>query len=339
VSISFQIPPELESTFRFIQGQNITIRSGSGTTEIRRSYSICSSPSETELRIAVKEVPNGAFSTFANRLLKVGDVLEVMPPTGKFYTELDPERTGNYLGIAAGSGITPLLSILKTTLNTEPKSRFTLLYGNRTRSSIIFREQLEALKNRYMQRLNLVYVFSREEVDSPANAGRLNADKCRQFDKRIVDFREMDHIFLCGPLPMIESITGWLTEIGVPQNQIHYELFNAPATLNTTNSPNTESGQSDQQTEVTITLDGVNSSFVMNWHGQPILDAALATGRDLPFACKGGVCATCKARLMEGTVTMDSNYALEPDELDAGFILTCQSHPRSHKIHVDFDAK
>ena len=339
VSISFEIPEELKPAFQYVQGQNITVRTGTGHQEIRRSYSICSSPLENELRIAVKEVPNGIFSSYANQKLAVGDVLEVMPPSGKFYVTLDPSVNGNYLGIAAGSGITPLLSIISTTLAVQKNSRFTLLYGNRSRSSIIFREQLLALKNRYMDRFSIVHVLSREQVESPTNQGRLDAEKCRELDQKLVQFTEMDHIFLCGPLPMIESISAWLKQSGVPGDRIHFELFNAPLVVTNREKSTEELADLTRQTEVNITLDGTSRKFNMEWYGESVLDAALATGAELPFACKGGVCATCKAKLLEGKVEMDSNYALEHDELEAGFILTCQSHPRSATIRVDFDAK
>ncbi|HSB92045.1 MAG TPA: 1,2-phenylacetyl-CoA epoxidase subunit PaaE [Flavitalea sp.] len=338
VSISFEIPDELESAFKFVQGQNITVRTMNGAEEIRRSYSICSSPLDKELRIAVKEVPNGIFSSYANQRLQPGDILEVMPPSGKFYVDIDPGSQANYLGIAAGSGITPLLSIIATTLALQKNSHFTLLYGNRSRSSIIFREQLQALKNRYIDRFSIIYVFSREQVESPTNQGRLDVDKCREFDNKLVQFNAMDHVFLCGPLPMIESITSWLKESGIPGDRIHFELFNAPLVVKNQELNRDHRGL-NQQTDVTLTLDGTTRKFSMDWYGESVLDAALATGAELPFACKGGVCATCKARLLEGEVEMVSNYALEHDELKAGFILTCQSHPRSAAIRVDFDAK
>lgn len=337
VSISFEIPGNLADQFRFNQGQNITIRLGSGKEEIRRSYSICSSPLDQELRVAVKEVPDGRFSRFANRELKPGRVLEVLPPSGKFFTELNPDRSASYLAIAAGSGITPILSIIKTTLATEQKSSFTLLYGNRSRSTIIFHEELEALKNRYMDRFSLIHILSREQTDIPVFTGRIDAHKCIELNKKLVDFTSMNEIFLCGPLSMIESIRDWLTEKGIAREHIHFELFNSPVSTRPVSEQKTSSAENNSN--ITVIADGIHHQFLLNYEGQSILDAAIASGADLPYACKGGVCATCKGRLVKGSVEMDANFALEKEEIDAGFILTCQSHPRSVEVVVDFDAK
>lgn len=337
VSIRFEIPDHLAELFRFSQGQNITIRRGSGKEEIRRSYSICSSPLDQELRVAVKEVPEGQFSRFANRELRPGDVLEVLPPSGKFYTALDKNRSASYLAIAAGSGITPILSIIKTTLATEPKSSFTLLYGNRNRSAIIFREELEALKNRYMDRFSLIHILSREETEIPILSGRIDAAKCQELNRKLVDFSTMDDIFLCGPLPLIESVRDWLTAQGISSKHIHFELFNTPVRSRVL--PERKAETQANNSTVTVIVDGIHHQFSLNYDGDSVLDAAVAAGADLPYACKGGVCATCKARLIKGSVEMDANFALEKEELDSGFILTCQSHPRTEEVTVDFDAK
>lgn len=347
VSVAFAIPPELREEFKFSQGQNITIRSRIGGEEIRRSYSICSSPLEDELRIAVKKVPGGLFSTFANDQLVKGADLEVLPPTGKFYTELNASHRKNYLAFAAGSGITPILSLIKTTLATEPHSHFTLVYGNRHRPSIIFRDQLESLKNRYMQRLAVHHILSREKMDIPLNQGRITPGKCGELCDKLIDLSTTDEIFICGPAEMIFTVKDWLEEKGVAPRQIHFELFN---TINSGTQPGKRGGQKEGQTgedpslkgkisKVTIKLDGISYDFDLPFEGEPILDAALEQGADLPFACKGGVCCTCRARLTEGKVDMEVNYALEKEELAAGFILTCQSHPRSERVVVDFDTK
>jgi len=347
VSIAFTIPAGLEEAFRYHQGQNITVRTYIGGEEVRRSYSICSSPLDNELRIAVKKVAGGRFSTYANEQLQTGHELEVLPPTGKFYTELKPDNHKRYLAFAAGSGITPVLSLVKTTLAVEPASHFTLVYGNRHRPSIIFREQLEALKNRYMHRLSIHHILSREEMDIPLYQGRIDEAKCRELCNTVIDLSSTDEIYLCGPEEMIFSIKDWLERQGFGNRKIHFELFHpldngktgiTPAT-GQPSGKDTTAKAAESTSQVTVRLDGINHVFTLPFEGASILDAALYEGVDLPFACKGGVCCTCRARLTEGRVEMDLNYALEADELAAGFILTCQSHPRSPKVVVDFDSK
>jgi ring-1,2-phenylacetyl-CoA epoxidase subunit PaaE len=342
VSVAFAVPDQLREEFRFIQGQNITIRTHIGAEEIRRSYSICSSPFEDELRIAVKKVPGGLFSTHANDQLQIGDELEVLPPTGKFYTLLNPARPKNYLAFAAGSGITPILSLIKTVLATEPGSHFTLVYGNRHRPSIIFREELEALKNRYIQRLVLHHILSREKTDILLYQGRIDAIKCGELCDKLIDVKGMDEIFLCGPSQMIFTVKSWLEEKGVDPRKIHFELFNTqegrPSTGGVENA-SAKTTLTGKVSRVTVRLDGASYEFDLPFEGDPILDAALYQGADLPFACKGGVCCTCRAKLLEGKVEMEVNYALEEDELAEGFILTCQSHPRTEKVVIDFDSK
>jgi len=341
VSISFHIPPELSETFRFRQGQNITLRRELKGEELRRNYSICSSPSENELRVAIKRVPHGRFSNWANTELKPGDVLEVWPPTGRFHTELDPTQKRNYLAFAAGSGITPIISIIKATLQAEPGSRFTLVYGNRNRRSIIFRDQLEDLKNRYMQRLSIVHVLSREEPETPLNAGRIDEGKCAELSKKLIDLSRVDEVFLCGPEDMIFTVKSFLVKKGFPEKHIHFELFTAPSqkerslALDRNEKP---AGEHDICT-IKVRIDGTVTQFDLPAEGDTILNAALRAGADLPYACKGGVCATCKAKLIEGEVDMDVNYALEDEEVRNGFILTCQSHPRTARVFVDFDAR
>ncbi len=342
VSIAFEVPDEWKEEFRFRHGQNITVRTTVDREEIRRSYSICSSPHENELRIAVKQIPGGRFSALVNRL-KENASLEVLPPSGNFFTPLDPLNKKQYLAFAAGSGITPVISIIKTTLATEPQSRFTLIYGNRNRHSIIFREELEALKNRYMDRFSLHHILSREKTDAPVNHGRIDEEKCSLLFNKFPWLKQSDEIFICGPEAMIFCIKNWLEKNNVDSNKIHFELFTvpgSPGSLNPSISASvTQDVSTDQFSEVIIKLDGISFDFDLPFHGEPILDAALKQGADLPFSCKGGVCATCKAKLVAGKVEMDTNYALEPEELEAGFILTCQSHPRSEKVIVDFDLR
>ena len=341
VSISFHIPPDLQSVFKFSHGQNLTVKTKIGNEEVRRSYSICTAPFENELRVAVKRVESGLFSTFAHKL-NAGDVLDVLPPTGRFYTQLDSKNKKNYLAFAAGSGITPVISIIKTTLATEPNSTFTLVYGNRSRSSIIFLEELEGLKNKYLERFNLIHVLSRERTDTNLNFGRINAEKLTQLHK-LIDFSSMHDIFLCGPEEMIFIAKEFLEASGVDKKNIHFELFTVPGEKSRESAVRSrESGvstDSGPKSKITLKLDGRSFDFDLAFDGDTILDGALKLGADLPFACKGGVCSTCRAKLVEGEVEMEMNWALEPEEVEQGFILTCQSHPKTERVVVDYDLR
>jgi ring-1,2-phenylacetyl-CoA epoxidase subunit PaaE len=345
VSVAFAIPPVFREEFSYRQGQNITLRVKMDGQEVRRSYSICSSPLENELRVAIKKVPGGLFSTYANEQLQKGQEIEVLPPSGKFYTELLPGSSKQYLAFAAGSGITPILSLIKTTLAVESGSHFTLVYGNRHRPSILFREELEALKNRYIDRLSLHHILSREQMDIPLNQGRIDAGKCSELCDRLIDLHRVDEVFLCGPEEMIFTVKSWLEEKGVRPAAIHFELFHTLDGGRPRNgggqvvATSREVGVGQRVSKVTVRLDGISHDFDLPFDGSSLLDAALMEGVDLPFACKGGVCCTCRAKLAEGRVEMDINYALEADELTAGFILTCQSHPRTERVIVDFDSK
>ncbi|MEO8414193.1 MAG: 1,2-phenylacetyl-CoA epoxidase subunit PaaE [Ginsengibacter sp.] len=337
VSIALDIPRELGENFRFKQGQNITVKCTLNGVEVRRSYSICSSPLDNELRIAVKKVYGGAFSSFANQKLNKGDVLEVLPPTGTFYTDVHISNKKDYVFFAAGSGITPVISIIKTILPVEPESSVTLVFGNRNVSSIIFKEQLEALKDKYLQRFSMHHILSRERTEADINYGRIDSKKCLQFSK-LIDFASADEFFICGPEEMIFAVKEFLETNRIQKHKIHFELFTTPARKVTKFDPapkKTEDGGS----EVTVKLDGRSFNFTLDYNSSTILDAALSLGADLPFSCKGGVCTTCKAKLIEGKVDMEVNYGLEPDEVEAGFILTCQSHPGSKKVVIDFDVK
>ncbi|MFK7799610.1 MAG: 1,2-phenylacetyl-CoA epoxidase subunit PaaE [Aureispira sp.] len=337
-SIAFEVPVDLKQQYQFIQGQYLTLKTDINGEEVRRSYSICSSPNGDELRVAIKQVPNGKFSTYANQQLKKGDQLEVMTPTGKFYTALQADHEKHYLGVAAGSGITPILSILKTVLETEPNSRFTLLYGNKNTGSIIFKEQIEALKNVYMSRLTVHYFLSREMLDAPLMNGRIDRDKCQEIFTRLLDVSDLDECFSCGPESMIFAVRDSLLAQGFDQGKIHFELFTSPlGKLGQERQRQTKEEDKGKVTDVTIKLDGKAFQFDLPFDSDNLLDAALKQGADLPFACKGGVCCTCRARLIEGSVEMAVNYALEADEVEAGFILTCQSFPTTEKVVVDFD--
>ena len=338
VSVSFDVPSELSGSFLFKEGQNITIKAMVDGNELRRSYSLCTAPHEKEIKVAIKSVDGGAFSSFAQNLKK-GDVLEVMPPVGKFNAKL-AEQKGNYLAIAAGSGITPVISIIKHSLQTQPESNFTLIYGNKSRGSIIFFEELEALKNKFMQRFNFINVLSRERTDATINYGRINQDKLNEL-KQLIDFKSFDSVYICGPEEMIFASSAFLENIGLDKNKIHFELFTTPGQKHTPRGATivTTETASGPKSSITVKLDGRSFDFELGESGQNILDAALQQGADLPYACKGGVCCTCRAKLVSGEVSMDVNYALEPEEVAQGFILTCQSHPRSEKVVVDFDVK
>ena len=340
VSITFDVPAELKEIFQFKQGQTLTIKKIISGEEVRRNYSICSSPFDNKLQVAVKKVEGGLFSTYANDELKAGDVLEVLPPTGKFYTELHPSQKKNYVAFAAGSGITPVLSIIKTTLMIEPQSSFTLVYGNRTKTSIIFKEELEALKDKFLDRFRVYHILSRERSDAEINYGRIDVDKLELFFTKLIDAKSCDEFFLCGPEEMTFCIKGYLAGRGISPDKIHFELFTVPGQKQGTRNKEQETKEEQGPiAKISVKLDGIVFDFDLPYESESILDAALKQGADLPYACKGGVCTTCKARLTEGQVEMDVNWGLEPDEVEKGFILTCQSHPKTEKVTVDFDAK
>lgn len=341
VSVSFEVPEELQEKFRFQAGQYLTLRKHIEGAEVRRSYSICVAPDEGELRVAVKKVDQGKFSGFVNMDLKPGDELEVMPPLGKFSPRPTDNKKKKYLAFAAGSGITPLMGIMKSVLAKDDESEFTLVYGNKNRGSIIFKEQLEALKNKYMTRLRVYHVFTRETMDTPLFNGRINVEKAKAFLQRLINIEEMDELFICGPEEMILGLRSYfIDELKIDAHKVHFELFSSPDQPRAVHEAwMAKQEQVDPSTisKVTVKLDGAAFEMNLAYGGDNILDAALQQGADLPYACKGGVCSTCKAKLIEGEVDMEVNYALEPDELAARFILTCQSHPRTEKVVVDFD--
>lgn len=337
VSLAFEIPDDLKNVFKYKHGQYLTLKTNIAGEELRRNYSLCSCPLDDYWRVAIKKVPGGVFSSFANETLKAGDVIEVMPPKGNFYHELNAAQTKNYMAFAAGSGITPMLSIIETTLRTEPKSHFTLLYGNKNRSRIIFKEELEALKDKFIERFKLYHILSTEKTDAEINHGRIDANKCAYFFKKIIDIKTVDEFFICGPEEMIFNIQAYLKSCGVDQHKIHFELF-TPSKKKNKEVNIRRKTEDELMSRITVKLDGIESSFDLAYDSEDILDAALHEGVNLPYACKGGVCCTCKAKLVEGKVEMEVNYGLEPDEVAAGFILTCQSHPLTPAVKVDFDA-
>jgi ring-1,2-phenylacetyl-CoA epoxidase subunit PaaE len=337
-SIAFEIPEELREEFQYKQGQHLTIRAKIDGEDIRRNYSLCSSPLDNEWRVAVKKLPGGKFSTFANAVLKKGDLLDVMPPAGHFYTELNPDNKKHYVAFAAGSGITPMLSIIKTVLRSEEESTFTLVYGNRNTMSIIFHEEIEGLKNKYMERFSAYYILSREKLEEAIFNGRITADKCNELFNGLIDVKNADEFFICGPEEMIHAVNNSLQTVGVSEEKIHFELFTTPgADLGGEKRVFYTEEDLSKVSEVTVTSDGKTFSFNLAYGSANLLDAAMREGADLPFACKGGVCCTCKARLLEGEVEMERNYGLVKEEIEAGFILSCQAFPKSDKVVLNFD--
>jgi ring-1,2-phenylacetyl-CoA epoxidase subunit PaaE len=335
VSMTFKIPDDLADDYDFAPGQYLTLRTTMDGEEVRRSYSICSGPDDGELRIAVKKVDGGAFSSWAADELKSGDELDVMTPTGRFGVRAAPDEARIYVGFAAGSGITPLLSIIKGVLAREPKSRFFLFYGNRSTTGVMFLEALEELKDRFLQRFSLFHVISGEEQDIPILHGRLDGEKVRVLLRSLVPAASVDHVFICGPTGMSEEIETTCRDIGIADDRIHVERFvsglggkpRPKAVIAPTAPP---------KAFASLIIDGKRRDVPVA-EGEAILDAALRAGVDLPFACKGGMCSTCRAKLVEGKAEMDVNYSLEPWELKAGFVLTCQAKPVSDNVVVDYD--
>ena len=334
-SLAFAIPQNLQEKFKFVQGQYLTLQTKINGEDVRRSYSICSSPLDQELRVAVKLLPGGKFSTFANEVLKVGDELLAMPPMGNFYTDLDPQQSKHYFCLAAGSGITPMMSIIKTTLETEPNSQVTLLYGNKNTRNIIFHEQLEGLKNKYLERFTIIYILSREKLDEDILFGRIDAQKFEAISQTLVDLNTVDECFLCGPESMILALKEGLANKGIPQKNIHFELFGT--NQKGQKKPEIKKENQGKAAKVEVRVDGRSFVFDLPFGQDNLLDASMKEGADLPFACKGGVCCTCKARLKKGEVEMMVNYALEPEEVADGLILSCQAYPKSEEIMLDFD--
>ena len=334
VSVAFDVPAELAEAYGFQPGQHLTFRvPGPDGDELRRSYSICSGLDDGELRVAVKNIPGGVFGVYANETLKPGDELDVMTPAGRFTTTLDAANEKRYLGIAAGSGITPVISLVRSALAREPKSQFTLLYGNRGPATVIFREELEDLKDRYLQRFDLIHVFSREQQQSPLFNGRIDADKLRQLSQRLLDLASYDDVFVCGPEQMTLSLRETLVDLGVDAKHVHLELFGSHAAP----APRPHREATVGHRRLTVVLNGIKTEVEAH-PDDTVLEAGQAAGLDLPYSCRGGVCATCRAKVLEGSVEMDTNYALEPWETDAGFVLTCQSHPTTDAVTVDYDA-
>lgn len=335
VSIAFDVPDGLDADYRYNPGQYLTLRATIDGEDLRRSYSICSGPDDGELRIAVKRVEGGVFSDWVNRTLQPGDEIEVMTPTGRFGATNAPDRARIHVAFAAGSGITPVLSLLRGVLAREPDSRFFLFYGNRSTGEILFREALEELKDRFLGRLSVFHVLSQEEQDLPILTGRLDGDKVRRLLRLVVPAEMVDEFYLCGPEGMSREIQAVLAELGVAAEKVHVELFVSALGGRPRPKPVAPPPDAPSRTAV-LTVDGKRREVPVA-DGESILDAALRAGMDLPYACKGGMCSTCRARLVEGEAAMDLNYSLEPWELEAGFILTCQSHLKTDRVVVDYD--
>jgi ring-1,2-phenylacetyl-CoA epoxidase subunit PaaE len=343
VAVEFEVPQELVDDYRFVHGQHLSLRCVEAGDDVRRSYSICTPAGSGRLRVAVKRLPGGVFSAYAHDRLRPGDVVEVVTPIGRFNTPLDATRTRSYAMVAAGSGITPILSIIATILAFEPHSSVTLLYGNRTVGDIMFLEELEDLKNLHADRFALYHVLSREEQEVGLFNGRIDRSRLGAFLDNLVPPEGVDEWFLCGPREMIDSARALLVERGADPSHVHSELFHAE------DAPRPAAGagggaarpaaatSSEPSAEVTVILDGRSSTFSLERHGERVLDAALRVRSDAPYACKGGVCGTCRAKLVSGSVEMEQCFALEQNEIDAGFVLACQSHPTSDRVVLDFD--
>lgn len=335
VVVTFDVPEEQREAFRFAPGQNLTLRARLGGEEVRRSYSICSAPFENKVTIAIKRVQDGLFSTWAHQELRPGHTIECMAPSGSFGATLHPELARQHVAFVAGSGITPVLSILKTVLREEPLSRFTLVYGNRASSSVIFKEELESLKDKYLNRFRLVFVLSREQQDIELFNGRIDRTKADQLFQHWIDPTSIDIAYICGPQSMMEGVSASLLAHGVARETIKRELFGAAPP-----SPRRQvplAGVAERECRVTIVQDGRQREFTIARNQHTVLDAALEQGVELPYSCKGGVCSTCRCKMTTGEVDMDVNFALEDYEVARGFILTCQSYPLTDRLVLDFD--
>ncbi len=334
VSISFEVPEELKADYHYFPGQYLTFKKVINEDEVRRSYSLCSAPYENELRVAVKQVKDGLFSTFANSELKKGDFLDVMTPTGQFSLKTDVSNEKSYVFFAAGSGVTPVLAMIKSVLEEEPSSNVTFFYGNKGFASIIFREQIEALKNYFLDRIRVVHVLSRESLGNKIQKGRIDSEKCEALYDAFLKDSEISGVYVCGPEQMIFSVKDSMIAKGVDEHSIHFELFTTPGLrledIEVYTGPKVEAN-------VTVIIDGDEIELALSSDGESVLEAAQKAGGDLPYACKGGVCCTCKAKILEGEAIMTVNYSLEQDEIDAGYILTCQAHPTSETLVVSFD--
>lgn len=335
--ITFEIAEELQPTYQYYQGQHLTLKADINGEDVRRSYSLCSSPIDNQWRVAVKQITGGKFSTYVNEHLQSGDFLEVMPPSGTFGVETKPDATKNYLFFAAGSGITPILSMIKTHLALEKNSTCKLFYVNKTAKSIIFKEELEQLRNSYFGRLEIYYFLTKERRDIDLFNGRFDDEKMKVLTKTFIDIPDTNEVFLCGPEQMVNFVSNYLIEAGLPKNMIHFELFVSGLSEEDIKRSERLAKQNVEGVQITIVDGGKEFQFTMTKDYDNILDAALNAGADLPFACKGGVCSTCKCQVKEGSVEMKINYALDEKEVLQNLVLSCQAVPTSKHVVVDFD--
>lgn len=326
-----------EASFRFIPGQYLTFRRDFDGTELRRSYSICSGLDDGVLKVGIKRVDGGAFSTWANESLRAGEVLEAMPPMGNFHVPIEPDHRHHYLGFAVGSGITPILSIIKSTLAREPGSRFTLVYANRQISSVMFREELEDLKNLHLGRLAVIHIFNSDGQEIDLFTGRLDREKCEALLSRWIDLKSVHTAFICGPESMMVTVSEVLAEHGMPRDRIKFELFGTGQGRAPQRRATDGASASTARCDVSITLDGVARSFSFAMQGVSVLDAALEQSMEAPYACKAGVCSTCKCKVLDGKVEMLVNHALEDYEVEQGYVLSCQAYPLTERLVVSFD--
>jgi len=335
ISLRFDVPAGLESDYAFVQGQHLTLRTTLDGQDVRRTYSICAGVDDGELRVAIKKIPGGLFSTWAHGALRAGDRIDVLTPEGRFHTPLHPAQARHYAGFAAGSGITPMLSLVRSTLAREPRSRFTLLYGNRRSSDLLFQESLEDIKDRYLARFTLYNVFSREHQDIDLFNGRLDGEKVKAFAQSLLPVDTIDEAFVCGPGGMLDEVEAALRTCGMDPARIHLERFGVPGIA----PARGVQPEDAPQASITVILDGMRRTIDFRQGDVSVLDAALRAGLDLPYSCKGGMCCTCRARLLQGKARMDKNYSLERSEVEAGHILTCQAHPLTHTLVVSYDER
>ena len=335
--VTFEVPNNLISQFEFSPGQHLTLKADIDGEDVRRSYSLCSSPMDHQLKVAVKQIPGGKFSNYVNNSLKIGDSIEVMPPSGTFGVPPKPDEAKNYLFFAAGSGITPILSMIKSHLTIEQNATCKLFYVNKTAKSIIFKEELEQLRNTFFGRLEIYYFLTKERRDIELFNGRFDDDKMKVLTKTFIDIPDTSEVFLCGPEQMVNYVSNYLITAGLPKELVHFELFVTGLSEEDIKRAERLAQQNVEGIEVTIVDGGKEFVFTMTKDFDNILDAALNAGADLPFACKGGVCSTCKCQVKEGKVEMKINYALEDKEVAQNFVLSCQSVPTTEKVVVDFD--
>lgn len=335
--VTFDIPSTLFEAFQFRQGQHLTLKAIIDDEDTRRSYSLCSSPVDGSWKVAVKQIPGGKFSTYINQKVKTGDTLEVMAPSGNFGVECQPLKAKNYVFFAAGSGITPVLSMVKTHLTKEPNSTCKLFYVNKTAKSIIFKEELEQIRNQFFGRFEINYFLTKEKRDIELFNGRFDDEKMEVLTKTFIDVPDTDEVFLCGPEKMVHFVSDYLVNAGLPKENVHFELFVTGLSDEDIARQERLAKQNVEGTEVIIVDGGKEFAFTMTKEYDNILDAALAAGADLPFACKGGVCSTCKCEVIDGNVEMKINYALSDKEVSQNLVLSCQAVPTTDKVTVDFD--